>query len=189
MQPAVFLDRDGVIIENRPHYVRSWDEVSILPGALPAIARAARAGYAIVIVTNQAGVGKGLIPLPVAEEINRRLVMEIERAGGKIAGVYLCPHGPAEGCACRKPLPGLLVQAARELSLDLARSVLVGDAVSDLQAGRAAGVREVCLVRTGRGAGQELAPEFLTLQPVPVADNLAEALTRLLGLEPGDPPD
>ena len=171
----MFLDRDGVINENVDgDYVRSWEGLRILPGALEAIAELTRAGYPIVIVTNQQGVGKGLMAVSDVEEIHRRLVEEIERAGGRVAAVRYCPHLAEEGCACRKPKPGLLVRAAEELGLDLARSVFVGDAVSDVQAARTAGCRPI-LVRTGRGAAAETALRSGGYGEVEVVEDLVAA--------------
>ncbi|NLG71704.1 MAG: HAD-IIIA family hydrolase [Chloroflexi bacterium] len=180
MHPAIFLDRDGVIIENRPAYVRSWEDVEIFPQALTALARVCKSPYKIVIVTNQSGVGRGLIQMETAEEINRRLVREIEKAGGRIDAVLMCPHAPEDRCGCRKPLPGLFFQAARQLQIDLSRSVMIGDAVSDLQAGKAAGIPRRFLVRTGRGAIQENLPEIAAAGPFTPCDTLEEALSRIL---------
>ena len=176
-QPAVFLDRDGVIIENRARYVRAWADVAFLPGALAALATLSRAPLAVVIVTNQSAVGQGLLSESEAEAINAGLLAAIRAAGGRVDAVYLCPHTDADGCDCRKPAPGLLRRAAAELDLDLPRSVLIGDALSDLAAGRAAGVGRVALVRTGRGAEQE---HLAAGQPLDVFDNLADALAALL---------
>ena len=178
MFPAVFLDRDGVIIENRANYVRAWEDVEIFPQALAALARLKNSPFKIVIITNQAGIGHGLIRLQAAAEINRRLIEEIERAGGRIDGLYLCPHRPDEGCSCRKPKPGMILQAAEELDIDLQRSILIGDALTDLQAGIAAGVGQVALVRTGRGAEQEQAAEQMF--PFPVFDTLSQAVNALI---------
>ena len=161
-------------------YVRSWEGLRILPGALEAIAELTRAGYPIVIVTNQQGVGKGLMAASDVEEIHRRLVREIERAGGRVAAVRYCPHLEAEGCNCRKPKPGLLVEAARELRADLARSVFVGDAVSDVAAARAAGCRPI-LVRTGRGADAEGAVRSGDYGEVDVANDLRAAARLIVG--------
>jgi D-glycero-D-manno-heptose 1,7-bisphosphate phosphatase len=180
MHPALFLDRDGVIIENRQHYVRSWEDVEIFDQALGALARAALTPYQIVIVTNQSAVGRGIISIETAEDINRRLIQEIEKAGGRIDGVFLCPHAPQEHCTCRKPQPGLILQAAQALSIDLDRSILVGDALSDLQAGLAAGVGKVALVRTGRGAKEARSPDTARMAPFPTFDSLASALAVLL---------
>lgn len=180
MVPAIFLDRDGVIIENRPNYVRSWEEVDIFPQALAALARIRPSPYKIVIVSNQAGIGRGLIPPQIVEDVNRRLVAAIEEAGGRVDGVFVCPHRPEDGCACRKPLPGLLYQAAQALSLDLSQSILIGDNLSDIQAGLAGGVRQVALVRTGLGNQQIQSPMLATLPPFPVYATLADALADLV---------
>lgn len=179
MLPALFLDRDGVIIENRPGYVRSWADVSIYPQALQALASIRKSSYRIVIVTNQSAVGRGLISLQTAHQINRQLLSEIEAAGGRIDGVFMCPHAPGKNCACRKPKPGLLLDAAQGLSLDLTRSVLIGDALTDLSAGQAAGISKTILVRTGRGAVQAALPEANRLKPFPVYETLLEALADL----------
>lgn len=153
LRPAIFLDRDGVIIENKPDYVRQWADVAFLPGALEALARLAATDYLVVIATNQAVVGRGLASLAEAQDTNERVIAEIRRAGGRVDGAYLCPHHPDENCRCRKPRPGMLLDAADELGLDLAASVMIGDAVSDVQAALAAGVRPV-LVETGHGREQ-----------------------------------
>ncbi|HEU5088854.1 MAG TPA: D-glycero-beta-D-manno-heptose 1,7-bisphosphate 7-phosphatase, partial [Roseiflexaceae bacterium] len=150
-RPAIFLDRDGVINENRSDYVKSWEEVIFLPGAIEAIRRLNTSEYAIVMVTNQSAVGRGIVPFELAQAINRQVVEQITAAGGRVDAWYMCPHHPQQGCECRKPAPGLLLQAQRDLSLDLARSYMIGDAYSDLQAAQAAGVRAT-LVLTGRGA-------------------------------------
>ena len=154
MLPAIFLDRDGVLIENRPDYIRDWSQVQIIPDAICVLSHSAIKNYKVVIVTNQSAVGRGLMSLETANEINQLLLDLIHRHGGHIDCLYMCPHSPADGCACRKPKPGLLLQAAQELSLDLSRSWMVGDAWTDLLAGKAAGLRQTILVRTGRGAEQ-----------------------------------
>src|SRR5919109_46297 len=158
MFPAIFLDRDGILIENRSNYVRDWSQVKIFPEAINALSLPAVKNYKIVVITNQSAVGRGLITLQTARDINDRLVNLINRQGGQVHGVYMCPHKPDDGCKCRKPKPGLFFQAAEELSLDLKRSWMVGDAWSDIQAGQAAGLRQMILVKTGRGAEQLLQP-------------------------------
>jgi D-glycero-D-manno-heptose 1,7-bisphosphate phosphatase len=175
MKPAVFLDRDGVIIANRHDHVKSWAEVELIPGSVEALVRLTEHGLALVIVTNQAAVGRGILGHQEALDLQGRIVREIRARGAKIAGSYLCPHRPEAGCDCRKPAPGMLLRASRELDLELGRSWIVGDAVSDLEAGRAAGVRGI-LVRTGRGEDQERQfGELLTGQWPVVADLAAAA--------------
>jgi D-glycero-D-manno-heptose 1,7-bisphosphate phosphatase len=180
MHPAIFLDRDGVIVENCSSYIRSWADVSIFPQALQALARIQSSPFKIVIVTNQSAVGRGILSLAAAWEINNRLVKVIEAAGGRIDGVFMCPHAPEEMCDCRKPKPGLLVRAAQALSLDFSQSYLIGDALSDVLAGQAAGVRSAVLLRTGRGASQELIAASETLKPFLTYDTLFDALADLV---------
>lgn len=189
MIPAIFLDRDGVIIANRPQYVRSWADVEIFPKAIQALKNLNGLPYKIVVVTNQAGVSRGVISLEVAEGINERLREVIEDAGGRIDGIYMCPHKPEDGCTCRKPRPGLIEQAARELSLDLAGSLLIGDMYSDLLAGQAAGIPRLALVRTGLGARQLEEPPVDHLGSFEVFDNLSEALSVLIVGFPGETED
>jgi histidinol-phosphate phosphatase family protein len=133
-----------------------------------------------VIVTNQSAIGRGLITLSEAEAINQRLVAEIEAAGGRIDAVFMCPHAPEENCTCRKPLPGLLYQAAELISIDLKNSILIGDALSDIMAGQTAGIQKNVLVRTGRGAVQANLANTVSVEPFLVYDTLAQALAELI---------
>jgi len=181
--PALFLDRDGVIIENRANYVRSWADVEIFPQAVAALARVRHLPLKIILVTNQSAVGRGIISLETAQTINERLMAEIEEANGRVDAAYLCPHAPDDHCSCRKPLPGLLHQAAREHDIDLSQSVMIGDALTDLAAGKAAGVREVVLLRTGRGKVQLGLAEAEGLRPFAVYNTLAAALDDLFDLD------
>jgi D-glycero-D-manno-heptose 1,7-bisphosphate phosphatase len=178
--PAIFLDRDGVIIENCVDYVRSWEDVRFYPQALQALASIRTSPYKIIIVTNQSAVGRGLISLDAALQINQRIVETIEEKGGRIDGSFMCPHAPQDDCDCRKPRPGLFHQAAKALSLDLSQSYLVGDALSDLLAGQAAGLRQTVLVRTGRGTEQEFLAKPKELKSFLTFETLSEALSALL---------
>lgn len=179
---AIFLDRDGVLIENRPDYVKAWEEVEVFPHTFTAMRKLAQTGRPIVMVTNQSAVGRGIITAGFVDEIHRRLIAEVEANGGRIDAVYFCPHHPQETCDCRKPLPGMLLQAAREHNLDLNASFLVGDAVSDIETARAVGTQGV-LVRTGRGEEQAA---LLTAEHgnwnVPVVPDLDAAVDYILAL-------
>ncbi|MEN6299619.1 MAG: HAD family hydrolase [Anaerolineaceae bacterium] len=176
MHSAIFLDRDGVIIENRLDYVLHWDDVEIYPQALQALSKIYACPYKIVIVTNQSAVGRGLITIEEAWEINHRLISVIEKAGGRIDGIFMCPHTPEDGCDCRKPKPGLLLRAASSLDLDLSQSIIIGDTLTDLAAGDAAGLQSTILVKTGLGASQLELPNAKNLRPFKVHATLAEAL-------------
>jgi len=134
---ALFIDRDGTLIVD-VGYPRDPAQVEPLPGAVEAL-RALQARFALVIVSNQSGIGRGLITEAEARAVHARVVERFGQAGVAFAGAYYCPHDPGAGCACRKPAPGLLLDAARELGLDLAASVMIGDKPSDVAAGRAAG--------------------------------------------------
>jgi histidinol-phosphate phosphatase family protein len=180
MYPAIFLDRDGVIIENRSNYVRRWEDVAIFGQALTALAQVKSSPYKIVVVTNQSAVGRGIISLETVLEINDRLVKIIKQTGGRIDGVYVCPHAPQDLCACRKPKPGLLLQAADELSLELSRSILIGDALSDILAGQAAGVQQTALVQTGLGVEQAVIAKANISKPFSIYATLEEALSELV---------
>jgi D-glycero-D-manno-heptose 1,7-bisphosphate phosphatase len=180
MFPAIFLDRDGVIIENRANYVRSWSDVVFFPHALEALSEASRSPYKFVIVTNQSAVGRGILPYSLALDLNQGVVDEIVQHGGRIDGAYICPHSPHDGCECRKPKPGLLLQAAAELSIDLKQSIMIGDALTDIQAGQSAGVYQTVLLMTGRGAQQSRLPLAKDLLPFLVCSTLGEALAGLL---------
>ncbi len=178
-RPAVFLDRDGVIIENRPDYVKCWEEVRFLRGSHEALRRLKASKYVLVVVTNQSAVGRGIISLEQALTINCRVIREIERQRGRVDATYLCPHAPDEGCSCRKPAPGMLLQAAEELGLDLTSSYLVGDALSDIQAARSAGVQSI-LVLTGRGTEQLSLGRAEDLGDCPAMSDLEAAVDHIL---------
>ncbi len=180
LSPALFLDRDGVIIENQDNYVRRWSDVTIFPEALAALALAKSSPYKIVLVTNQSAVGRGLVTLETVQEINAELVQRIESAGGRVDGIFICPHAPEDHCTCRKPLPGLMLQAASSLHLDLKRSIMVGDALTDVQAGQAAGIGISVLVCTGRGTSQISLPQAGQLQPFFTFENVLEAIRQLV---------
>ncbi|MDQ6662666.1 MAG: D-glycero-beta-D-manno-heptose 1,7-bisphosphate 7-phosphatase [Chloroflexota bacterium] len=147
---TIFLDRDGVINENRADYVKSWQEFRFLPGSRETIAALTQAGHRIVICTNQAGIARGHISVETVEDIHRRMLAGITECGGAIEKIYYCPHGKDENCDCRKPRPGMLLRARDELGIDLNDAIFIGDSITDIRAGLAAGVRGV-LVLTGLG--------------------------------------
>lgn len=179
LRPAVFLDRDGVIIEDREDFIKSWEEVVLVPGALEALRRLADSAYVVVLVTNQSAVGRGIIRLEQAQQINRQIIDLIRAAAGRIDASYFCPHAPDEGCTCRKPAPGMLLGAAAELDLDLSRSYLVGDKASDVKAAENAGAQGI-LVRTGKGeAHASLLPEGR----YPIVADLAAAVQYIASPE------
>lgn len=161
-RPALFLDRDGVI-NREVHYLHRQQDVVLLEGAAEAIAELNRRGVPVVLVTNQAGIARGIFSESDFWKVQDRLAAMLREQNAHLDGVYFCPHHPEHGvgsyrvdCRCRKPNPGMLLEAARALHLDLRRSVLVGDKISDLEAALAAGCRPI-LVRTGYGRESERA--------------------------------
>ncbi|MBI4531977.1 MAG: HAD family hydrolase [Candidatus Latescibacteria bacterium] len=141
-----FLDRDGVINENiEGGYVTRWEEFEFLPGVKKAIRRLRESGYRIYIVSNQAGVNRGHMRMEDLLSITEKMLDEIRAAGGDIDDVAYCPHRPDEGCGCRKPEPGMITMLAEKHGLDLrdGRAFFVGDAPTDIEAGRRAGLRGI----------------------------------------------
>ncbi|WCT75192.1 HAD family hydrolase [Sphingomonas naphthae] len=170
-RPAIFLDRDGTIIVERD-YLADPDGVELETNAAEGLRRLAGQGWPLVVVTNQSGIGRGYFDRAAAEAVNARVGEYLAAEGVEIAGWYLCPHGPEDVCDCRKPAPGMLLEAARDLDLDPARSFMVGDKRADLGAAKAAGARGI-LVTTGHG-GEE-AGKVTDGSPI-VADLLAAAI-------------
>jgi D-glycero-D-manno-heptose 1,7-bisphosphate phosphatase len=180
MDPAIFLDRDGVLVENNPNYIRAWSDVKIFPEAIEALGKIDNSSFKVVIVTNQSAIGRGLISYETAHEINRQLTAEINSRGRKVDGIFMCPHKPEDDCVCRKPKPGLIFQAAKELSLDLKRSMMIGDALTDLIAGMEAGIPTNVLILTGRGKEQASLLGTNHLKSILIYETLAEALADLV---------
>ncbi len=179
MNKAIFLDRDGTVIEEG-HYISEVEQLTLIKGAAAALKRLNEAGYLLVIVTNQAGVARGYFDEERVELLNRELGLTLSGKDIEITGFKYCPHHPEHTgpCSCRKPEPGMLLDAAKELEIDLAASWMVGDKVADIGAGVKAGCR-TALVKTGYGAQaiNEL-PEGL--KPDIIADDLADFARTLL---------
>ncbi len=180
LSPALFLDRDGVIIENCANYVRSWDDVHFFPQALQALTQIRSSPYKIIVITNQSAVGRGILSWETAVALNERVLAVIRAGDGRVDAAYICPDAPGHESGCRKPQPGMLRQAARDHHLDLSQSIMIGDALTDVKAGRAAGVSESVLVLTGRGQAQANLPEATELAPLPIYADLFQALTDLI---------
>jgi D-glycero-D-manno-heptose 1,7-bisphosphate phosphatase len=172
---AILLDRDGVINRERADYVKSWDEFEFLPGALAALQRLAQLKWPILVITNQSAIGRNLVTVDDVDEIHRQLSAAVADAGGRIDAFYICPHHPAAGCACRKPQPGLLIQAATAFHLKLARCIFIGDSYTDYQAANAAGCH-CMLVNSGR---QDLHAHLGGNSEIPVLRDLL-AVTQVL---------
>ncbi len=177
MREPVYLDRDGVLNENVPDYVTSLDRWVPIPGALEAAAVLSMAGHPVVVVTNQSAVGRGLMTASAVEEINSALSGRVAALGGRLAGVYHCPHRPEEGCLCRKPGTGMVDSARRDLDLP-AGGWIVGDAASDMEMGRRAGLGCI-MVLTGRGGRQLPLVRAEGWRPL-VAEDMSQAAILIL---------
>jgi D-glycero-D-manno-heptose 1,7-bisphosphate phosphatase len=175
--PLVILDRDGVINEDSDAYIKSPAEWVPIPGSLEAIARLNHAGYRVVVATNQSGVARGLFGMAELNAIHQKLHAALARLGGQLDGIYFCPHGPDDGCSCRKPRPGLLREIAARHGIDLAGVPAIGDSLRDLEAARAVGATAI-LVRTGKGVAAEAA--LPAHWGVAVFDDLAGAAQALV---------
>ena len=144
---VAFLDRDGVINEapGGSGYVVAWEQFRFIDGALDALRTLKDKGYRLVVVTNQQGIGKGLVDVAALEAIHRNLCACCARHGAALDGVFFCPHLASDGCDCRKPRPGLIHQAIRDLAVDFSGSWLIGDSPRDIEAGAAAGLNTLLI--------------------------------------------
>lgn len=150
----VILDRDGVINRDSRAFVKSADEWIAIPGSIAAIATLSRAGYTVTVASNQSGLARGLFNRDALRAMHRKLRRLVAAQGGRIDRIVICPHGPDDGCDCRKPQPGLLFRLGRYYGSDLVGVPVIGDSLRDLQAAAAAGARPI-LVRTGNGRATE----------------------------------
>ena len=186
-RPAVFIDRDGTLTEE-VGYVNHPRRLRLLPRSAEAVRRLNDAGIPAVVVTNQAGLARGYFSEDVMHAVNASLVDQLKQGGAHLDGLYVCPHHPTEGeppwravCECRKPKPGLLLRAASELNLDLARSLMVGDKPSDLEVAPRVGGR-AALVLTGYGQGEwEYRRSTFRVEPDHVASDLLDVVEWYLG--------
>jgi len=172
-RPAVFVDRDGVINRRLPgDYVRVWDQFRFLPGARAGLRLLREFGHLLVVITNQRGIGRGLMSEADLAEVHRRMQVELVRVDAGVDAILHCPHDPSVGCGCRKPRPGMIVRALERFPIDAARSWVVGDSLSDLEAGRAVGIRGILVVPRGvhRPPGLPAAGSLLAAARAIVAD-------------------
>jgi len=175
--PIIILDRDGVINYDSADFIKSVDEWLPIPGSLEAISRLSQNGYRIIIVTNQSGISRKKLTIDDLNAIHQKMMMHLAQYGGSIEAIVFCPHGPRQGCECRKPKPGMLLDIASRLRISLKEVYCVGDSQRDLNAAAAAGAKPV-LVRTGNGA--VLDNSGTVPVDVPVYTDLAEFVDNLL---------
>ena len=179
---AVLLDRDGVINFDSPDYILTPEQWRPIPGSLEAIARLSRAGIAVAIVSNQSALGRGMVSQQLFEEIHGKMMLSIEEAGGFINHVAYCPHSPDEGCTCRKPKPGLIIETLNVLGMPEADQILfIGDSIRDIEAASAVGMPAL-LVESGYGDAAAILEQARRLMPsIRSFRDLAAAVESLLG--------
>jgi D-glycero-D-manno-heptose 1,7-bisphosphate phosphatase len=179
LRRAAFLDRDGTICEEMG-YVNHVDRLQIFPFAAAAIRQLNEAQVPVIVVTNQSGVARDIFPESLVHQVHQKMIAELSAGGARVDAIYFCPHKTEDACECRKPNPGLLERAAGDHALDLSASWVVGDRYADLEMGHAAGARGI-LVMTGYGRGEyELHRTRWARQPDALAENLTEAVRRIL---------
>ena len=159
-EKIVFLDRDGVINRRVKGYVAGWEDFEFLPGVLGALKSLKAGGYTVIVVSNQAGVNKGILSKKALRVLTDHMVKSVRKGGGEISAVYYCPCRDEDGCSCRKPKPGLLLMAANDYNINLAGAWLVGDEERDILAGQAAGCRTILVRMSGRMKGGKIKPDF-----------------------------
>ena len=173
----VILDRDGVINHESDRFVKSPVEWKPIDGSIAAIARLNRAGYRVVVATNQSGIARGLFDISMLGRIHEKMHRHVSDAGGSIEAIFFCPHGPADHCQCRKPKPGLFNDIGERMHISLEGVPAIGDSLRDLQASATAGATPI-LVRTGRGEQTLENPE--EIKGIPVYDDLAAAADAII---------
>jgi len=173
----IILDRDGVINYDSDAFIKNPDEWIPIPGSPEAIARLSQAGFTVTIASNQSGIARGLLDEATLERIHAKLLKVIEEAGGRISLLVYCPHGPNDGCDCRKPLPGLYRRIGEALGEDLTGVPVIGDSLRDLQAAEAVGGSPM-LVLTGKG--EKSRRQLGTSSTIPIFPDLAAAVDALL---------
>ena len=178
---VIFLDRDGVINENRSDYVKRWSEFVFLPRSLEAMKRLALHGYHVFVITNQSVINRKMTTEETLQKMHENMTEAVAACGGHVEAVYYCPHVPEDSCRCRKPEPGLIYRAQADYGLDLSETCMVGDSLKDVVCARRAGCGKVVLVRTGHGREAEGLCQEAGIAPDYVADDLMAAVAWLLG--------
>lgn len=178
---AVLLDRDGVINFDSPDYILAPEQWNPIPGSLEAIARLNQAGIPVAICSNQSGLGRGMMSEELFRAIHAKMLLAIEEAGGMLTHAAYCPHSPDDHCSCRKPKPGLILEALDALKVAPANALMIGDSTRDIEAAHAAGVPSL-LVQTGYGNAEVILQKSIAINPsIEAYSDLAEAVSAILG--------
>ena len=185
MSRAVFLDRDGVINQSPPEgdYITRWEDFHILPGVAEGIALLNRAGFSVIVVTNQRGVAKGLMSEADLQKMHERMTGDLARAGAKIDATFYCPHDIEPRCDCRKPAPGMLLSAARLHGIDLRASWMIGDSDNDVEAGLNAGCKTARVIATDVTSSERTRISEAPITADIIASSLLDAIRQILKRE------
>jgi D-glycero-D-manno-heptose 1,7-bisphosphate phosphatase len=176
---VIVLDRDGVINHDSDAYIKNAEEWQPIDGSLEAIARLNHAGYIVVVASNQSGLARGYFDIEALAAMHRKMDDMLAKVGGRIDAVFFCPHGPEDGCSCRKPKPGMLLEIGQRFNVSLADLVFIGDTVADVKTARNVLAKPI-LVRTGKGLKAEKILQSDNQEKVPVYDDLSSAVTAVL---------
>ncbi len=175
----IILDRDGVINQDSDDYIKSPDEWIPIPGSLDAIARLNHAGYSVAIASNQSGIARGYFSLETLAAMSVKMNDMLSPLGGRIDALFFCPHGPKDGCDCRKPRPGMLTDIGNRFQTSLGKVLFIGDNINDVHAAQAAGAKPV-IVRTGKGEQTAATIAENNINNIPVYDDLADVVNSIL---------
>lgn len=175
----IVLDRDGVINHDSDEYIKSKEEWLPIDGSLEAIARLNHSGYTVVLASNQSGLARGYFDIEALSSMHRKMDEMLEKIGGRVDAVFYCPHGPDDGCACRKPRPGMLLEIGQRFNVSLKDVTFIGDSISDIKAASNANAKAM-LVRTGKGVKAEKILQAECKSEIPIYDDLSAAVTAIL---------
>ena len=176
LRKVVFLDRDGVINQDSPDYIKSWAEFKFLPGSIAALKKLTIGGFTTMIITNQSAINRRMISQDTLDDIHTRMRDAVMAGGGRIKDIFFCPHRPDEGCNCRKPKPGMILRAQKTHRIELGSAYMVGDSAKDIECAHKAGCGHAILVKTGNGTQAEKILAEKNIYPEHVAANLLAAV-------------
>ncbi|MBN1931109.1 MAG: D-glycero-beta-D-manno-heptose 1,7-bisphosphate 7-phosphatase [Desulfobacterales bacterium] len=183
LRKVVFLDRDGVINQDSPDYIKNWSEFKFLPRSIRALRNLTLNNFTIIIITNQSAISRKLLTIKALETIHANMRSIVHAGEGKIKDIFFCPHLPENECDCRKPKPGLIYQAQKAYNIDLKSSWMIGDSVRDIECARNAGCGYTILVKTGNGKTAEKTLTKKNTLPDYVAPDLYEASRYIIDLD------
>lgn len=176
---VIILDRDGVINHDSDAYIKSAEEWRPIEGSLEAIARLNHRGYTVAVASNQSGLARGYFNIEALTAMHKKMDDKLAKIGGRVDAIFYCPHAPKDGCSCRKPKPGMLLEIGQRFNVSLKDVIFIGDSVTDIKAASNAHAKAM-LVRTGKGLKAEKILQIEGGKPVPVFDDLASAVTSIL---------